>query len=110
MLLPLRDCHCDDDDAEDDATAAALVDQIRTRAGLGTLGPLTDANLLAERGRELFQEALRRTDLIRFGAFGNAWWEKPADSDVNKLLFPIPAEQITASQASTFKLTQNPGY
>jgi hypothetical protein len=28
-------------------------------------------NLLEERGRELFSEALRRTDLIRFGNWGN---------------------------------------
>jgi starch-binding outer membrane protein, SusD/RagB family len=93
-----------------DATAKSLVDQLRTRAGIGSIGTLTEGALLAERGRELFQESLRRTDLIRFGAWGDAWWEKPAHASDKFILFPIPAEQITASQASTFKLTQNPDY
>jgi hypothetical protein len=90
------------------ATALALVNQIRTRAGVPTLGTMTEGDMLAERGRELFQEALRRTDLIRFGAWGNAWWEKPAHNDAFKNLFPIPAEQIATP--SSFPLTQNPGY
>ena len=93
-----------------DGTAAGLVTQIRTRAGVPALASLTEGALLAERGRELFQESLRRTDLIRFGAWGNAWTFKTAHADAFKVLFPIPAEQITSSQGSTFKLTQNPGY
>lgn len=93
-------------------TAGALteINKIRTRAGVAVYGSLTEGEILAERGRELFQEALRRTDLIRFGVWGNAWWEKPAHSNVNYNLFPIPNEQIQATAASTFKLTQNPGY
>lgn len=87
-----------------------LVNQLRTRAGVSTFATLTEGQFLAERGRELFQEALRRTDLIRFGAWGNAWWEKPAHSNANKILMPIPLQQINASQTSTYKLTQNPGY
>lgn len=92
-----------------DATALSLVNQIRTRAGIAALGTLTEGELLAERGRELFMESLRRTDLIRFGVWGNAWWEKTAHGNANLNLFPIPAQQINASQ-EPFKLTQNPGY
>jgi starch-binding outer membrane protein, SusD/RagB family len=93
-----------------DGIAKTLVDQLRTRAGVASIGTLTEGALLAERGRELFQEGLRRTDLIRFGVFGSAWWEKPADADAFKVLMPIPSEQIAASQSSPNKLTQNPGY
>lgn len=94
----------------DDATALGLVNEIRDRAGVSDFLTMTEGDLLAERGRELFQEALRRTDLIRFGAWGDAWWEKPAHADAFKDLFPIPIEQIQASQTSPNQLTQNPGY
>jgi len=90
--------------------AETEVNKLRTRAGVGSIAPLTEGKLLAERGRELFQEALRRTDLIRFGAWGNAWWYKPAHNDPNKNLMPIPNSAIQATAASANKLTQNPGY
>lgn len=94
-----------------DATAVTLIDQLRTRAGVGSIAPLTEQKLLAERGRELFQESLRRTDLIRFGVWGNAWWEKPAHANNDyRVLFPIPQEQINTTAATANKLTQNPGY
>ena len=41
----------------------------------------------------MFSEAVRRTDLIRFGKYNDAWWEKPA-SDATKNIFPIPFEAI----------------
>jgi len=88
----------------------AEIDKLRTRAGIGSIGTLTEGSLLAERGRELFQESLRRTDLIRFGVWGNAWWEKPAHSDPNKNLFPIPIQQMQATATTPNPLTQNPGY
>lgn len=90
--------------------ALALVNQLRARANVSVYNSMTEGEFLAERGRELFQEALRRNDLIRFAAWGDAWWEKPAHSDPNKNVFPIPNEQIIASQPLPFKLTQNPGY
>lgn len=89
--------------------ADAEVNKLRVRAGVGAI-TLTEGTLLAERGRELFQEALRRTDLIRFGAWGNAWWEKPAHNNPNLNVFPIPFEQLAGQAGLTFPLTQNPGY
>lgn len=93
-----------------DATALTLVNQIRTRAGASILGSLDAATLLAERGREFFVEALRRTDLIRFGAYQNAWWQKTAEGDNHTNLFAIPIEQMQVAATTSNPLTQNPGY
>ena len=99
--------------AEGDARAAgnwnlALndVNTIRARAGVPALTSLTADSFLAERGREMFMEVTRRQDLIRFGKYNDAWWEKPASAPFRNV-FPIPQEQIDASNGS---LTQNPGY
>jgi starch-binding outer membrane protein, SusD/RagB family len=91
-------------------TTLGLVNEIRIRAGVDEFLTMTEGQMLAERGRELFIEALRRTDLIRFGAWGNAWWEKPAHSDAHKILFPIPLQQMQATASTANPLTQNPGY
>jgi starch-binding outer membrane protein, SusD/RagB family len=95
-----------------DATALTLVNQIRARAKADPLGTLTEDVFLAERGRELFVEALRRTDLIRFGAYNDAWWEKQPDANNHVNIFAIPIEQmqLNGSAGVTFPLTQNPGY
>ena len=85
--------------------ALALVNQVRQRAGADEFSSLTPEDLLAERGRELFYEGWRRSDLVRFGKFDDPWAFKPA-SDPCKALFPIPAEQIQANPA----LQQNPCY
>ncbi len=86
--------------------AEADVNVLRARAGVANYsGSLTEAEFLAERGREMFQEASRRTDLIRFGKYNGTWWEKPV-SDPFRNVFPIPQEQINAGTG----LTQNAGY
>ena len=91
-----------------DAMGLMLVNQVRARAGLSSpLSAMTADGMLAERGKELFIESTRRTDLIRFGKWGSAWWEKSAHSDAYKVLFPIPQPQIDAANGS---LNQNPGY
>lgn len=61
--------------------------------------------LLAERGRELYWESFRRTDLIRFGVFLKTWQYKPTD-DPKNLVFPIPSQALAANP----NLKQNPGY
>ncbi|HZV69260.1 MAG TPA: RagB/SusD family nutrient uptake outer membrane protein [Saprospiraceae bacterium] len=86
--------------------ALDLVNMIRTRAKVAAFGSLTDDNLLAERGREMCFETKRRTDLIRFGHFGDARWEKPADDGAYRTIMPIPTGQLQVNS----NLVQNPGY
>lgn len=87
------------------AEALSLVNQVRSRAGVNALATLNADVLLAERGREMFAEGWRRSDLIRFGKYNQAWWEKPA-SATTKNLFPIPQPQRLVNP----NLAQNPGY
>jgi hypothetical protein len=87
------------------ADAIALVNQIRTRSSAPALTTIDADILLAERGKEFFAEGQRRSDLIRFGKYTAAWWEKPA-SQPFRTLFPIPQGQLQANP----NLTQNPGY
>jgi hypothetical protein len=87
------------------AVALQFVNQVRERANVPALTELTPEILLAERGRELFAEGHRRSDLIRFGRFNDAWWEKAASPEFRNL-FPIPENQLQANP----NLTQNPGY
>ena len=89
--------------AGDWSLALADVNALRARVGMGALAAMDADTFLAERGKEMFSEAVRRTDLIRFGKYGDTWWEKPA-SDATKELFPIPFDRIQEG------LTQNPGY
>ena len=65
------------------------VNMIRERADVGNLTNVDLETLLAERGREMFYEGHRRQDLIRFGEFNKAWWEKDASSP-DRNTFPIP--------------------
>jgi starch-binding outer membrane protein, SusD/RagB family len=91
-----------------DATALNLVNQVRKRAfgdEKHNYSSITLDELLAERGRELAFEEVRRQDLIRFGKFGNAWEFKPA-SPAYKELFPIPNGVLNANP----NLHQNQGY
>jgi starch-binding outer membrane protein, SusD/RagB family len=101
--------------AEADARAAgnwsgavAVVDQIRTRAGLGSIGSISadGSEFLAERSREVFYEGWRRQDLIRFGKFNDARGLRPNSSDAKRILWPIPTSQINANP----NLKQNDGY
>ena len=98
----------------DNAGALVLVNTLRSARGAGPMLTLSLVNtnnvydpgtLLAERGRELYWELVRRTDLIRFGVFMKPWALKAA-SDAAHLVFPIPS----ASLAANPNLKQNPGY
>jgi len=90
-----------------DAETLMLVNMLRERAGVSTYATLDETEFLAERGREVFIESWRRQDLIRFGQWGAAWWEKPAHNDAFREIYPIPQAQLNAADGN---LTQNPGY
>ncbi|HZY82167.1 MAG TPA: RagB/SusD family nutrient uptake outer membrane protein [Cyclobacteriaceae bacterium] len=93
------------------AEAVAIVNQIRARAKATPFTTFAEKDMLAERGRELFVEAHRRTDLIRFNAYHLAWWEKQVDPNAaNHILMAIPQEQMVASSSTANPLKQNPGY
>lgn len=111
VLLNKAEALCRLNNDWNNGTAVALVDQLRTRAGVGTIAPLSQGKFLAERGRELFVEAHRRTDLIRFNAYHLAWWEKSIDPKAaDHILMAIPVEQMLATSSTAHPLKQNPGY
>jgi len=89
----------------DMAGAMEDINFIRNKREVAAFTTLTADDILAERGRELAWECLRRQDLIRFGQFGKEWLFKPA-SPATRELFPIPTSQIALNP----KLKQNPGY
>ncbi|MCR5710344.1 MAG: RagB/SusD family nutrient uptake outer membrane protein [Bacteroidales bacterium] len=87
--------------------------QVRARAGLSAVSTLNSDEILDERGRELYQECWRRSDLIRFGKFttGYNWQWKGGVKDGTdvaafRTLFPIPDSDRLANT----KLSQNQGY
>ena len=87
-------------------TALSLVNEVRNRAGASALAEINYEILLAERGRELYAEGFRRSDMIRFGVYLNERWEKPEVSPSYVTLWPVPEAQIQANS----NLIQNDGY
>ena len=76
---------------------------IRAKAGVPD-DVATLETLLDERGRELYMEGHRRSDLIRFGKFAaREWWSGATESDpgVHRLVFPIPQDQIDVNPGLT---------
>lgn len=61
---------------------------------------------LDELGWEFNQEARRRTDMIRFGAFVKKSWLSHSPNGDYRALFPIPKTEIDKNP----NLKQNPGY
>lgn len=103
----------------DMGTAVGYINTLRQRAygdNSGNIGAsdLTLNFILDERGRELYWEGHRRTDLIRFGQFtsGNYVWEwkgKVKDGKSTESfrdLYPIPINDLNANP----NLDQNTGY
>lgn len=99
--------------------ALTYVNALRTRAYGNMNGNITDAEmtvdfLLNERGRELYWEGFRRTDLIRHGKFtsGDYLWPWKGGSNNGRgvsnryNLYPIPYADMVANP----NLKQNPGY
>jgi hypothetical protein len=95
--------------------SGALADVNKIRAARTVTKPapalstMTLDLLLRERGFELYWEMHRRTDLIRFGKYENAWTEK-SNADKNKRVFPIPQTAIDGASNLPGYLKQNPGY
>ncbi|HEX9513981.1 MAG TPA: RagB/SusD family nutrient uptake outer membrane protein [Puia sp.] len=104
----------------DAATALNYINLLRTRAYGGnssgniSAGQLTTDFILDERGRELYYEAFRRTDLVRYEKFTTAaylWaWKggvlggTAVDAKYN--VFPLPSTDLSANP----NLKQNTGY
>jgi hypothetical protein len=105
--------------AADVNLAVSYINELRERAYGNTSGNISSADLttdfvLDERGRELYWEGHRRTDLIRYNRFVEASYLWPWKGGIStgapvadfRKLFPIPTADITANP----KLIQNPGY
>jgi starch-binding outer membrane protein, SusD/RagB family len=87
-------------------TPTTIVNQIRSLRNASALGSVTLQNLLAERGRELYLEAHRRNDLIRFGKFNDPVMERSGASAPFRVVFPIPNIALSSNP----NLKQNFGY
>ena len=94
-------------------TPLQAVNTVRARAEVPALATLSLDDVLAERGRELYWEGHRRTDLIRFGKYvaGYNWPFKGGtqggqDVNIKYRLFPIPVTDLTANP----NLKQTTGY
>ena len=101
------------------ATALNYINLLRQRAYGNTSGNITSTDLtlpfiLDERGRELYWECFRRTDLVRFNEFTSGSYLWPwkggvaggTGVDSHYAIFPVP---ITDLQSNP-NLVQNPGY
>jgi hypothetical protein len=80
----------------------------------GNVASIALQDILNERGRELYWECFRRTDLIRFGQFTSQSYLWPWKGGVASgtgvpsylTLFPLPSSDLSANS----NLAQNPGY
>ncbi|MFB6456505.1 RagB/SusD family nutrient uptake outer membrane protein [Chitinophaga sp. Hz27] len=101
----------------DAATATTYINNLRERAygnKTGDISSYTLDDVLAERGRELYWEGFRRTDLIRFDKFTASSYVWPWKGGVKdgkgvesfRTLYPLPATDLTANPS----LHQNNGY
>jgi hypothetical protein len=86
--------------------AAELLDAVRKRNFPESEWPehsyqnnpseLTEQEFIDSWGREFIGESRRRTDLIRWGRFGDSWWDKDPDTE-DKTVFPVPARALNAN-------------
>ena len=82
-----------------------MINDLRGLRGATALVSVSEAELLAERGREMYAELTRRQDLIRFGQYLRAWNLKDSGSP-DLQIFPVPIADVLANP----NLVQNPGY
>ncbi|MCT4629226.1 RagB/SusD family nutrient uptake outer membrane protein [Winogradskyella sp.] len=100
------------------SNATSYINELRLRAYGNTSGNISEADLtldfiIDERSRELYWEAHRRTDLIRFNQFSeNGIWQwkggiqQGTTTDSFRDLMPLPATDLGINT----NLEQNPGY
>lgn len=96
------------------AEGLAAYNAVHQRAGLPAVSSISLDDVLAERGRELYFENFRRSDLVRFGKFttDEYLWsfkggvQSGASVDSRYNLFPIPSTEINSNS----NLVQNAGY
>ena len=86
----------------------AMVNMLRTLRGASALGNLSESDILAERGRELYVEFWRRNDLLRFGQYTKDWdFKNPKAVGAGfRNLYPIPINALLSNP----NLQQNEGY
>lgn len=100
-----------------EAQAVSYFNMLRDRAYGNTNGEVASIALqdvLDERGRELYWECFRRSDLIRYGLFTSGTYLWPwkggvasgTNVDAHFNIFPIPSTDRIANP----NLVQNPGY
>jgi hypothetical protein len=87
---------------------------MRDRAGLTAIPSYDLDYILDEKGREMYWECQRRTDLVRYNRFTTAdyIWEwkggvkagQAVDAHFN--IYPLPSSDVVANS----NLYQNPGY
>jgi hypothetical protein len=98
----------------DATTALNYFNALRTRAQAATAGSIALGDIINERAKEMYWEATRRTDLIRFGMFtgGNYLWPFKGGVQAGtaiadyRALYPLPSTDVTANP----NLKQNTGY
>lgn len=99
------------------AQALTYVNNLRTRAygnASGNVAAITVDFFLDERGRELYWEGHRRTDLVRYGKYtdGSYLWQYKGGVKAGtalpafRNLYPLPTADLIANP----NLKQNPGY
>ncbi len=95
------------------SSALADVNIVRAARTFSTpAAPLSSISLdilYRERGFEFYWEMLRRSDMIRFGKFGDSWTEKTVNNPQRRV-FPIPQTAIDGASNIPNYLVQNPGY
>lgn len=76
-----------------------MVNELRTLRLASPIGNVTEADLLAERGRELYVEFWRRNDMLRFGQYTRDWeFKDPASvGEAFRNLYPIPVNALLSN-------------
>lgn len=102
------------------ATALEYINKLRKRGYGDDSGKISNFNdvtlrfILDERGRELYWEATRRTDLVRYGLFTSSDYLWPFKGGLKngtavepyKNVYPIPSSDLAVNE----NLVQNEGY